>query len=326
MANKAPRSWGYWTEGKLDILARYLDRFTTTTKHKADARIYLDAFAGEGHGTSRTTKACFDGSARIGLKVSDPPFDRCYFFELGDKAAELERELTHDFPGRDLRIMPGDCNATIPDALAELRRDNLGWAPTFAFLDPDGMELHWETIKALAAHKRLRQPPSKTKVELWLLFPSGGLLRNLALDDRKLLPGHVAKATSLFGSDAWERVYQARKAQQIDGQEARERYVNLYRWQLERDLGYRRAHPIEVKNNHGRPIYHLIFASDSDAGDRIMSHLYGEALTQWPQMREQARRRSPGGEQLALLGEQDTAATFQTKAYTYEPPVDPASM
>jgi hypothetical protein len=64
----------------------------------------------------------------------------------------------------------------------------------------------------------------------------------------------------------------------------------------------------------------------SDAGDRIMSHLYSEALTQWPQMREQARRRSPGGEQLALLGEQDIAATFQTRAYTYEPPVDPASM
>jgi three-Cys-motif partner protein len=88
MAKKAPRSWGYWTEGKLDILARYLDRFTTTTKYRSDARIYLDAFAGEGIGTSRTTRTQFEGSARIGLKVSDPPFDRCYFFELGDKAAE----------------------------------------------------------------------------------------------------------------------------------------------------------------------------------------------------------------------------------------------
>jgi three-Cys-motif partner protein len=326
MANKAPRSWGYWTEGKLDILARYLDRFTTTTKYKADARIYLDAFAGEGLGTSRTTSTQFEGSARIGLKVSDPPFDRCYFFELADKAAELERELTRDFPGRDVRVVPGDCNATIPAALTELRRDNLGWAPTFAFLDPDGMELRWETIKALAAHKQLRQSPSKTKVELWVLFPSGGLLRNLALDDRKLLPGHVAKATSLFGSDAWKRIYQARTAQQIDGQEARERYVNLYRWQLEQDLGYRRAHPIEVKDNRDRPIYHLIFATDSDPGDKIMSHLYGDALTSWPQMREQARRRSPGGEQLPLLEGPESAATFRTKAYSYEPAVDPASM
>jgi hypothetical protein len=101
MAKKAPRSWGSWTEGKLDILAKYLDRFTTTTKHKADARIYLDAFAGEGHGTSRTTRSRFEGSARIGLKVSDPPFNRCYYFELPEKAAELRRELTRDFPCRD---------------------------------------------------------------------------------------------------------------------------------------------------------------------------------------------------------------------------------
>jgi three-Cys-motif partner protein len=326
MAKRAPRSWGYWTEGKLDILAKYLDRFTTTTKYRADARIYLDAFAGEGHGTSRTTRTRFEGSARIGLKISDPAFDRCYFFELPEKAGELKQELSRDFPGRDIRVVPGDCNATIPVALAELRRDNLGWAPTFAFLDPDGMELRWETIKALAAHKQRRQPPSKTKVELWLLFPSGGLLRNLALDEGKLLPRHIAKATSLFGSDAWRRIYEARKARQIDGQEARERYVNLYRWQLERDLGYQRTHPIEVKNNQNRPIYHLIFATDSKPGDKIMSHLYGEALTIWPQMREQARRRSPGGEQLSLLDKHDVAATFQTTAYRYEPSIDPNSI
>ena len=88
----------------------------------------------------------------------------------------------------------------------------------------------------------------------------------------------------------------------------------------------RRAHPIEVKDNRDRPIYHLIFATDSDPGDKIMSHLYGEALMRWPQMREQARRRSPGGEQLALLEGPDSAATFRADAYTYEQPVDPDSM
>jgi hypothetical protein len=48
----------------------------------------------------------------------------------------LEQELTRDFPGRDLRVVSGDCNITIPATLAELRSDNLDWAPTFAFLDP----------------------------------------------------------------------------------------------------------------------------------------------------------------------------------------------
>jgi Protein of unknown function (DUF5131) len=193
-------------------------------------------------------------------------------------------------------------------------------------VEDDGRTDRVAVLRETSAAIRFLSSPSKTKVELWVLFPSGGLLRNLALDDRKPLPGHVAKATSLFGSEAWKRIYQARKAQQIDGQEARERYVNLYRWHLEQDPGYRRAHPIEVKDSRDRPIYHLIFATDSDPGDKIMSHLYGDALTSSPQMREQARRRSPGGERLALLEGPDSAATFRTKAYSYEPAVDPASM
>jgi three-Cys-motif partner protein len=184
-------------------------------------------------------------------------------------------------------------------------------------------------MQALATHKQFRQPPGfkqRTKVELWVLFNSSGLIRNLALDEERLQPGHVTKATALFGSDTWERIYRARQAEEINAEEARERYVNLYRWQLEQHLGYRRTHSIEVKNRFGRPLYHLVFASDSTAGDDIMRYLYGKALTQWSKMREEARRRSPGGEQLALLGEQDSEATFQTKAYTYEPPVDPDSM
>lgn len=43
------RTWGYWTRGKLDLLRRYLDAFTTTTKYKVDERIYIDAFAGQAH-------------------------------------------------------------------------------------------------------------------------------------------------------------------------------------------------------------------------------------------------------------------------------------
>jgi hypothetical protein len=49
---------------------------------------------------------------------------------------------------------------------------------------------------------------------------------------------------------------------------------------------------------------------DSDPGDKIMSHLYSQALTRWPQMCEEGRRRSPRGELLALLEEQDVPATF----------------
>ena len=41
-----PRSWGWWTEQKLDILGDYLVAFTkaSTTAH---ASVYLDLFAGQ---------------------------------------------------------------------------------------------------------------------------------------------------------------------------------------------------------------------------------------------------------------------------------------
>jgi hypothetical protein len=43
--------------------------------------------------------------------------------------------------------------------------------PPSRSLTPDGMELRWETIRALAANKQLRQPPSKAKVELGVAVP-----------------------------------------------------------------------------------------------------------------------------------------------------------
>jgi three-Cys-motif partner protein len=323
---RAPRSWGYWTEGKLDILAKYLDRFTTATKNRAQQRIYLDAFAGEPTGTSRTTGMEVRGSARLALEVKDPPFDRCYFFELRHKADALREELLRNFPGRDIRVEGGDCNKKIPDTLATLRSERLGWVPTFAFLDPDGMELRWDTIREFAAHKLRGPRPSRFKVELWVLFPSAGLIRTLALSKETLPDREADRASGLFGSDAWSIIYRLRQMKRIEGQEARERYVNLYRWLLEQELGYYRTHALQINNRMNNPIYHLVFATDNPTGDKIMTHLYGEALTRFPQMREHARRRGPTGEQLGLFGEADDAATYARRAYVYEPPVDPASI
>lgn len=45
----APRWWGFWTEGKLDILSAYLPAFATAGSKKASgALVYLDLFAGQG--------------------------------------------------------------------------------------------------------------------------------------------------------------------------------------------------------------------------------------------------------------------------------------
>lgn len=155
--------------------------------------------------------------------------------------------------------------------------------PTFAFLDPDGMELRWETLETLAKHKS----GSKYKVELWMLFPSAGLMRTPSLRADPD-PQDFERATRLFGNDEWRRIFEARSNGLIGVGFARESSVNLMRLRLRDALGYGRTYPLEIKNTKGGTLYHMLFATDNAAGERIMSDLYKSAAKELPAMRKEA--------------------------------------
>jgi len=318
VSDRAGRSWGYWTQAKLSVLDEYLNAFVRASSGPSE-RVYLDAFAGEGSGLDRLTGEAFKGSARIALEVGEPDFTRFRFFEKGRRAGELEARLRADYPARDIVVSEGDCNETIPRMLRELAA--LRWAPTFAFLDPDGMELAWSTLRALADHKkgyRTGAEKPEYKVELWMLFPSGGLVRTLALEEEKLTASDEQRATRLFGDESWWPIYDRRLDGRLVGADAREEYVNLMRWRLERDLGYRWTHPLELRNTRGVPLYHMLFATDNEAGTQIMEHVYRSAAGRMPAMQQEARDRARG--QIAL----NLGLDLKPEAmYRYEPPWEP---
>ena len=132
-----PRSWGFWTRGKLEVLRDYLFAYALATK-SAGERIYLDLFAGRVHNTDRITGESIDNSVQIALGVNSPRFTRLRFFELEENATELRKWLAANYPGRDVEVYGGDCNGTIAEALRDLR--SCAWAPSFAFVDPNGLE------------------------------------------------------------------------------------------------------------------------------------------------------------------------------------------
>jgi three-Cys-motif partner protein len=215
MSEHQGRPWGYWTRLKLAILAEYLPAFLRASAGKSAEFVYFDAFAGEGLGIDRLTGEEFNGSARIAIETDETGgFTRLRYFERAAKAKELQDRLLAEYPDRDIKVYGGDCNVEIPNALVELRR--LNWAPTFAFIDPDGMELAWRTLECLADHKRGYRPSGSSKpeykIELWLLFPTQGLIRTLALDEDKLRPADEDRATKLYGTDAWREIYDRRVA------------------------------------------------------------------------------------------------------------------
>jgi len=277
----AERTWGYWTEHKLEMLKEYLHAFTTASA-RAGATIYLDLFAGAAQNKSRSTDDLIDGSPRIALST-DPPFTKVMLFELPAQATALDTALRADFPGRDLTVWEGDCNRMIDPALAALAA--LNYAATFALIDQYTAEVEWETLEKLAAFKANR----KYKVELWLLFGDGMVPRGLAADTPQAARAFEERVTALYGTDAWKPIYAARRSQQLDGAGLRDELVNLMRWRLENVLGYARTHTFAMKNTNGGPLYTMIFATDNATGDKIMADIYGKAAKKRPLMQAEAR-------------------------------------
>ncbi|MYG99355.1 MAG: three-Cys-motif partner protein TcmP [Acidimicrobiaceae bacterium] len=320
------RTWGYWTRGKLDVLRDYLDAFTTTTKYKAPSeRIYLDLFAGETDNRDRITNEEIQSSAQIALSTSNPPFTRLRFFEVKDKARELESSLLAANPGRDIKVYGGDCNEKIVRALAELRA--FAWAPTFAFIDPNGLEAKWCTLKRLSKFRT-----GKYKTELFLLFSPQMFSRILPTRGRDLRPEDEGTIDAVFGVGSWRHIYDRRLDKSLSGEQAREEYLNLMRWRLEADLGYKWTHPLELKNTRGSSLYFMIFATTNPAGHRIMGDLYDRAARQFPAMQAEARRRiqqideESSGIMRLFPDDSGLRATeaFDERLYLHEPPIRPS--
>jgi three-Cys-motif partner protein len=278
------RTWGYWTEHKLDVLSRYLEAFTTASK-RASGTVYLDLFAGQPENASRETGMVIDGSAARALSVS-PPLDKVLLFELPDRAAALDEHLRRRFPDREFKIYPGDCNETIRHALTNLRADRR--AATFAFVDQQGTEVRWDTLRTLAEHR-----VGPYKVELWILFAHAQLPRGLRVRQQtdETFAGQVDR---MLGSAEWRVAYRARVDGKLSAEQFRDELTNCFRWKLERVLGYEYTHAFELKNVSGTPIYTMVFATDNATGNKIMRDLYGRAAQQSEGMRAEAlaRRRA----------------------------------
>lgn len=302
------RQWGFWTKGKLDILRDYLDAFTTASKSSREI-LYFDLFAGEPVNVNRIMQEPIESSPWVALGTKSAPFSRLRFFELS-YAKTLEDALQADFPQRDLKVYSGDCNETIHAALDELAP--LSWAPAFAFIDPNGPDVAWTTLEALASFKAGR----RYKVELWMLLPVPMFVRFLRVDGAEVRPQDERRITSLYGTDQWKTIYEARVNDELQPASATDEYVNLMRWRLENTLGYKRVHTFEVRNEQGQPIYFLLFATDHEAGDRIMSHLYRRAFVDFPKMREDAIDERKGAQRLFDVVE----FTEEAVKYEYEEP------
>lgn len=183
---------------KLDIVGKYLPAYTTALKNTPFTLHYIDAFAGTGMCRVKLGEGrglLVPGSASIAM-TCEPPFHRMVFIEKALRKARALERLKAQAPERNITVIRGDANEALPACLQPLtRRDR-----AIVFLDPFGMEVRWSTLEAIAASR---------VVDLWYLFPLGGLYRQATLEASHIDETKAAALTRILGTPEWRSAFYA---------------------------------------------------------------------------------------------------------------------
>lgn len=252
------RSGGFWTYAKLHYLNEYLYRFIVSMRQKNWRAIhYIDLFAGPGR------NRLDDGRTIHGspiLALSQPrPFDR-YSFGDSDVASMNALKLRCSKFGEKVEkteYLLGDAN-TMVEGVCRYIRDVDGqyiqgkWPSlNLAFLDPEGLELHWETVAKLAAYR----------TDMIIYYPQMGITRNAETSP---------EAIDLFFGDAhWRQIY--RQYQRREIQHLHRALLDYYKQKLQA-FGYVVEDPLLeplFTNSKDAPLYRLLFVSKHELGNKF---------------------------------------------------------
>ena len=268
---------GSWTAEKLARLQKYLAAYVQALKGQPFRLSYIDAFAGTGYNTKQNrsndeltdeallpeladsaVKEFVDGSARIALKII-LPFHQYIFIEKEAGRCKELAKLRVEFPllADQITIVHDDANT----ALQALCR-NVNWSNQRAvlFLDPFGMQVSWETIRAIAETKA---------IDVWILFPLGMAVNRLLTRSGKMAEGWRNRLNNFFGTDAWEQEFYRKDIQtNLFGEEELTVYkdTNLkaigefFNKRLSEIFPGVAKNPLSLVNSVGTPLFLLCFA------------------------------------------------------------------
>jgi three-Cys-motif partner protein len=263
---------GNWTQQKLEILEKYLKTymkiFTTNEGAKYFETIYIDAFAGCGKIYSESDEQLLfndefteysKGSVIKALELENK-FNKYIFIE-NDSELCKELELEVKKYSVTYEIKKDDANKAVTDIC-----HNYDWKKHRAvlFLDPFGMQVKWETIKAIAQTKA---------IDMWYFFPLGIGAMRLLKKDGEIEEGNRKKLNELFGDNEWEQeFYQIEEEETLFGKTeniGRTNYKNVITYlsrKLKKEFAGVVENPKIFYNSKSSPIYLLCFAAGNSKG------------------------------------------------------------
>ena len=248
-----------YVQYKLTALATYITLTNNSMKDKNwRARQYIDLFAGPGK--NKIGSSIVLGSPLIALTLENP-FTHYQLNEMDSQSRTVLEQRVSASPFKErVRIYQKDANEIITHICTEIQsndrvRDGRWSTLNVAFLDPEGLELEWRTVEALAR---------MAKMDLIINFSTMGLLRNIEA-------GNHAIINRYMGTDEWKSIYSPSANASYQRRALIDFYLSQltkfgYNVEIDPNLG---GDDIAVKNSNNGQVYSLIFASKNPLGDKF---------------------------------------------------------
>ncbi len=229
------RPSGPWIQKKYHFLSRYFAIFTKGMKNKWNPLTYIDLFAGPGRCLIEESGEEIDGSPLLALERD---FSRYIFIEQNSECLDaLKQRSRRKQKFSQIEFIAGDCNVVID----QVQPAGL----TVAFSDPTGLDLHFDTLRALTDGENV------------------DLIANIqhGMDGKRNLKSYVRQqGQSKLDRFLGERADRKKLSDWPD-------VWARYRERIE-TLGYSIADAsnISVTNQQGVPMYFICFASKHPKG------------------------------------------------------------
>ncbi len=259
---------GYWSEIKLDIVREYANAYSTIiSAQKKFYHVYIDAFAGAGIHVALSTGDLVAGSPLNALFLNKL-FKEYHFVERDKVKADYLRSIAGN--RKDVYIHEGDCNLVLIDEIFPLVRYER-FRRGLCLLDPYGLHLNWEVLAAAGAMKSM---------EIFLNFPVMDMNRNvLWADFEKVDPAQRDRMDAFWGDHSWHNA--AYEVSQLglfgDRPEktSNEAIAKAFRKRLIDVAGFRFVPaPLPMCNKQNAVVYYLFFASQNEAGRKIVTDIF----------------------------------------------------
>lgn len=263
---------GAWSEDKLQLLEKYLKAYSTIMNNQKKkwlkAYHYIDAFAGSGRPKAKSdVKKYVEGSPLRALQCK-PPFDYYKFIELSPWRIKKLEDLQKQFPHLDIEIIPGDCNDVLFNKIIT-QITNQSEQRGLVFLDPFGLQVNFETIRALA---------EAGTFDVFINFPVMAIIRNLRLDE---YPTEHIKTLidGVLGNSEWMDELYKFHYMLFEGPVLRRgplRAEWIARKYCERisSLFPNVSHAVIMKNSQNAPLYALFLASHNQTAVKIVNDIF----------------------------------------------------